>query len=100
MAAMYALKAYGPEFLDKITELRTEVNEDIKIMQDALGITDEVIEGEEELEEGTIESTDLKAWCVNGSQVMIPNRMKGCKGDDNSIEGIGPVRLDPNSDYS
>lgn len=33
MAAMYCLKAYGPEFLDKITELREEIKEDIDFLK-------------------------------------------------------------------
>src|SRR5262245_14273688 len=37
IAAMYCLKAYGPEFLDKIAELRTEASEDLTLMQEALG---------------------------------------------------------------
>jgi len=103
IAQMRTLKAYGPEFQDKVSELRTETNEDLQLMQVALGI---ITEGEgttieEPYEDGTIESTDLGAWCVNGSQVMIPNRMKGCKSDSKSgIEGLGPVRLDPNSDFT
>ena len=94
LAAMYCLKAYGPEFLDKITELRTETTEDMLFIQEALGIAtgNQVIVVDEPLEEGTVISTAPKGWYKAGD--FPPNRMKPYRkaGD---IEGIGIPRLDP-----
>lgn len=99
IAAMYCLKAFGAEFEDKITELRTEAKEDMTFMQEALGITVEIPVVEEEGEiEGTIEGLPAKGWYKN-TQVMTPNRMKQYKSPS-SIEGVGVPRLDPESDLS
>jgi hypothetical protein len=93
LAAMFCLKAYGPEFLDKVQELRTETTDDIVFMQEALGITIETLVEEETFEEGIMDSTDPKGWYKN-PEVGIPNRMKPYRraGD---IEGLGVARLDP-----
>jgi len=95
LAAMYCLKAYGPEFQDKIVELRTETDNDIAMMQEALGITIEEPIPEDESGDPNIMSTPVKGWYKN-SDVMIPNRMKPYH-EPGDIEGSGVPRLDPDS---
>lgn len=70
LAAMWALKAYGPEFLDKIKELREEVKEDLAILIEG---TAGIVEDDEEIEE-LIERTEFKSWIKN-PDLKPPNRM-------------------------
>jgi len=69
IAAMYCLKAYGPEFLDKIKELREEQTEDLTILIEGTIAAEEVTDVEE-----INESTDPKSWNLN-PEVPVPNRM-------------------------
>jgi hypothetical protein len=69
IAAMYCLKAYGPEFLDKIKELREEQDADLLILQQGTIAAEEVADVEE-----INEATDPKSWNLN-PEVPVPNRM-------------------------
>lgn len=69
IAAMYCLKAYGPEFIDKIRELKEEAKDDLLIL------TEGTIIGGEDIEvEDIIESTDPKSWNLN-TDIPVPNRL-------------------------
>jgi hypothetical protein len=69
LAAMWALKAYGPEFLDKIKELEVEVKDDLLTLAGGITVTEEDIDIEE-----VIERTDFKSWNKN-TTLKPPNRM-------------------------
>jgi hypothetical protein len=69
LAAMWALKPYGPEFLDKIKELSAEVKDDLTILAGGITVTDEDIDIEE-----IIERTEFKSWIKN-TTLRPPNRM-------------------------
>jgi len=69
IAAMYCLKAYGPEFLDKINELKSEAKDDLQILIEGTGAT----VTEDAIEE-IIERTEFKSWNKNPT-LSPPNRM-------------------------
>lgn len=70
-ATAYVLKAYGPEFLDKVDDLIIEAKEELAEVVE-FGEVEEEDEGAEEL----IERTDFKSWGKN-ADLDPPNRMKG-----------------------
>jgi hypothetical protein len=72
-AAMYCLKAYGPEFIDKIKELEEETDKAL-LKLETLSLTP-IVEEEGEIEE-LIETTTHKSWNFGDSIYGPPNRLK------------------------
>jgi hypothetical protein len=69
IAAMYCLKAYGPEFLDKIRELKEEAKDDLLILTEGTIAAEEVTDVED-----INENTDPKSWNLN-TDIPVPNRL-------------------------
>ena len=69
-AAMYALKAYGPEFQGKIKELRDEFETFLERLEKRASVTIDVEESEE-----LIERTSHKSWNYGDSEYNPPNRL-------------------------